>query len=257
MKHIFLFLILTYFFGAATAQSQITKGDEKSEAIIAKAVQRLGGDRYLQIKTIVGRGNYTPFKDGQGGALTSFVDYIAYPDNERTEFKTGGLKTVQVNTGETGWVYDGSSKTVKDQTPEAVAEWKFSLRTNLDNFLRGAWRGAGTAAKLEYAGRREAGIGRRNDVVRLTYADGLAVEFEFAADGTPAKALYQRKSADGTFFIEEDRFAQWIEVSGALVPFIIDHYRDGKQISRVNYQSIELNAPIDKQLFAKPSDKKK
>lgn len=233
------------------------KSNEKAESILAKAIQRLGGERYLQVKTVLGRGNFTTMKEMQASLPSAFVDYIVYPDKERTEFKSSGVRTVQTNIGETGWIADTGARTVKDQTPEQVIDFKAAIRTSLDNLLRGGWR-AEKDARLDYVGRREASLGRRNEVVRLTYADGLAIEFEFAAsDGTPAKSSYKRKNADGTETKEEDRFAQFVDVGGVLAPYIIDHYRDGKQTSRVNYELIEFNTVVPETLFVKPTDIKK
>ena len=54
--------------------------DDKAEKIIQKAVQAMGGDRYLNVKTVIGRGFFTNFKDGASGIPLRFVDYIVYPD---------------------------------------------------------------------------------------------------------------------------------------------------------------------------------
>ncbi len=110
---------------------------------------------------------------------------------------------------------------------------------------------------MSYIGRREAGLARRNEVVRLVYADGLAVEFEFSAkDGLPAKVIYTRKDSEGKEATEEDRFAQYISTNGILAPFIIDHYRAVLQTSRINYKSLEFNAAIVDALFSKPANLK-
>lgn len=231
--------------------------DEKAEAIIQKAIKRLGGERYLAVKTVVGRGNFTQKKETETGLPSAFVDYIVYPNKERTEFKSGGARTIQTNVGETGWIADNATRTIKDQTPEQIADFKRGIRASLDYFLRGEWR-KDQNAKLEYAGRREAGLGKRNDVLRLTYADGFAVEYEFAqSDATPAKSLYKRKGSDDEEILEEDRYAQFIESNGISAPLIVDHYRNGKQSSRINFESIEYNTPIAETLFAKPADVKK
>lgn len=233
------------------------KFDEKAEAVIQRAIQRLGGERYLSVKTVVGRGNFTLVKDDISGLPSAFVDYIVFPDKERTEFKIAGGKMIQTNIGDTGWIADSASRSIKDQTPEQVADFKRGIRTSLDYFLRGEWRKE-KDVKLEYVGRREASLGKRNEVVRLTYADGTAIEYEFAAqDGTPAKMSYKRKNAEGAEVKEEDRFAQFVEVNGVFAPYIIDHYRDGKQSSRINYESIQYNTPVPETLFAKPTDVKK
>ena len=98
----------------------------------------------------------------------------------------------------------------------------------MDNILRGHWRREG--AELKYAGRRQAGIGRSNDAVKLIYEDGFAVEFEFADDGTPMKSYYTRKNAEGENIREEDIYAQFVDVQGIKTPFIIDHWTGGIQI---------------------------
>ncbi|MEP6925956.1 MAG: energy transducer TonB, partial [Pyrinomonadaceae bacterium] len=237
--------------------TKIYQSDEKAEAVIQKAIQRLGGERYLAVKTATGRGNFTAMKENEASLPSTFSDYIVYPDKERTEFKTGGVKTIQTNVGDGGWFADTGARVLKDQTPEQVADFKFSIRTGLDSFLRGNWRNE-KDAKLEYVGRREASLGKRNEVVKLTYADGLAIEFEFAAqDGTPAKVSYNRPNVGAEESKEEDRFAQFVEVGGVFVPYIIDHYRNGKQTSRVNYESIRFNDPVPDALFIKPKDIKK
>lgn len=231
-----------------------TLGDEKAEAIIARAVQQLGGDKYLQVRSQVGRGKFSVIRDGAIASFQSFVDAIVFPDRERTEFKSGGARTVQVNTGDTGWIFDGEQELIKIQSPVQVENFKRGLRTSLDNLLRGYWKGD---AELSYVGRRPSTLGKRNDVVRLTYKDGLTVEFEFAVDdGIPQKAIYKTKEGDSEPVTEEDHYAQFIEVSGIKTPFIIDRFTAGKQASRINYDSIEFNKTIPDSAFARPSNPK-
>ena len=227
----------------------------QAEQILQRAVEALGGPSYSRVSTVISRGQFTPFKDGVSGIPTSFIDYITYPDRERTEFRGGGLRAIQVNTGDTGWIFDGAARAIKDMSPEQVKDFRFAIRTSVENILRGAWRKEG--ARLSYLGRREAGLARRNETVRLTYPDGMSVEFEFGAkDGLPAKAIYQRKDAEGQDATEEDRMAQYISVGGILAPFVVDHFRAGVQTSRINYESIQFNVPIAEALFTRPANVK-
>lgn len=237
----------------AVAQDAAT--DAKAEQIVQRAIEALGGSKYLSVMTVTGKGYFTPYKDGVSGIPASFIDYIVYPDKERTEFRFGGGRVIQTNTGNTGWIYDGAAKTLQDMTPAQVEDFKFAMRTNVDYLLRGTWRKDG--AKLSYAGRREAGLAKRNETVRLVYPDGLSVEFEFGAkDGLPAKALYKRTNKEGEEVNEEDRFAQPITIDGVTAPFVIDHFRAGAQTSRINYQSVEFNRPLADALFARPANAK-
>ncbi len=233
---------------------------EKAEAIIKRGVEAVGGSAYLNVKSVIGRGFYTAYQEGLSQLPTRFLDYLVYPDKERTEFTTAGVRVVQTNSGAAGWVYDGATKSLHDQKPAQLEDFKRSMRTGTDNLLRGWWRSEG--ATLSYIGRREAGLARRNETVRLTYPDGFWIEYEFGAkDGLPAKVIYKRNrklaDSDETEEItEEDRLARLISIDGVTAAFVVDHFINGKQTSRINYESIEYNRPLDDSLFTKPESAK-
>ncbi|MEQ1606901.1 MAG: energy transducer TonB [Pyrinomonadaceae bacterium] len=226
----------------------------KAAAIIAKAIQNLGGDRYLQVRTQVGKGKFSVLRESTVASFQAFFDVIVFPDKERTEFKGSGSRTVQVNTGSTGWIFDGDQELIKVQNAGQIDNFKQGIRTSLDNLLRGGWK---AEAELAYIGKRPATLGKRNDVVRLTYKDGFAVEFEFATDdGIPQKAVYKRTNDEGEEIKEEDRYAQFIDVNGIKAPFIIDRFTNGKATSRINFETIEFNKTIPDSIFVKPATPK-
>jgi hypothetical protein len=243
---------------AAQAEKPNTTPDAKAEQIIQRGLQSVGGSAYLNIKTLIGRGYFTDFKDGVSGIPSKFVDYILYPDKERTEFIGGGARIIQTNDRDQGWLFDGAAKTLKDQNAEQVADFRLAMRTSFENLLHGWWRQQG--ATLSYVGRREAGLAKRNETVRITYPDGFWIEYEFAAsDGLPAKVLYERKhkrteSGEIESVSEEDRLFKPINMDGVTVPYIVDHFRNGVQTSRINYDTVEINKPVADALFAKPAN---
>jgi len=100
--------------------------DQKAEQIVNRAIEVLGGTSYLNVRTVIGRGFYTPFHEGASQIPVRFVDYIVYPDKERTEFGSG-VRTIQVNFGDQGWLFDGAAKTLNDQKPEQIADFKFQM----------------------------------------------------------------------------------------------------------------------------------
>ncbi|MCA1606225.1 MAG: hypothetical protein LC775_12315, partial [Acidobacteria bacterium] len=107
---------------------------------------------------------------------------------------------------------------------------------------------------------REAGLARRNETVRLTYPNGFWIEYEFAAkEGLPAKIIYKttKKKPDSDELeevIEEDRLAKPITMYGITAPWVIDHFTNGTQTSRISYESIEYNRPLADLLFKKPDN---
>lgn len=225
-----------------------------------RAVAALGGEKYLNIQTVFGKGFYTTFRDGISQLPAKFLDYISYPDRERTEFTGSGIRTIQTNVGDTGWMFDGAVKKISDQSPAQVEDFKRAMKTSTEYLLRGWWKKEG--GKIAYVGRREAGLAKRNETIRLTYPDGFWIEYEFAAgDGMPAKIIYKRTrkdpdSGDEVETTEEDRLMQFVEINGIKAAWIIDHYVNGKQTSRINYESVQYNQAFAESLFAKPDNVK-
>jgi hypothetical protein len=251
MKIALHLVIILVFYSPLLAQEAAA---DQADAVVQKAVQLLGGDKYLNVRSQVGRGNFSIIKDNVNVSVQTFVDVIVFPDKERTEFKGAGVKSVQTNTGKTGWVFDGDQELIKVQTEKQVANFHRGLRTSLDNLLRGYWKGD---AQLSYIGRRQGTIGKRNDAVKLTYKDGFTVEFEFTADeGMPVKAIYKTVVSEEGTITEEDRYAQFVDTQGITAPYIIDRFTNGKHSSRINFLTIEYNKPIPDSIFAKPADPK-
>src|SRR5256886_13630096 len=217
-------IAVAFSLGQVSAQTEPKKTtpDDKAQQIVQKAIQVVGGDRYLSVKTVIGHGFFTEYKDGISGIPLKFVDYIVYPDKERTEFIGGGQRLIQTNDRDHGWIFDAAARTLKDQNPTQLEDFRLAMRTSVENLLRGWWRAQG--AKLSYVGRRESGLARRNETVKLTYPDGFWIEYEFGAkDGIPAKVIYKhsRKKADSDEteeITEEDRLAQPITIDGVTAP---------------------------------------
>jgi len=242
----------------SNGSAKATSPDDKAESVIRRSIEAVGGSNYLQVKTTVGRGFFTTYKEGISQLPARFVDYIVFPDKERTEFTGGGIRVVQANLGEKGWLYDGATKSLQDMKSAQIEDFKRAVRTSVDNLLRGWWRKEGAA--LSYVGRREAGLAKRNETVRLTYPDGFWIEYELGAkDGMPAKVIYKRNrtkpDSDETEEItEEDRLAKFIIVDGITAAFVVDHFINGVQTSRINYESIEYNRPLADSFFTKPDN---
>jgi hypothetical protein len=254
-----LVLILSLFFAQTPAPASASV-DEKAQQIIDRAIEALGGQKYLRVQSVIGKGFYTTYRDGVTQIPARFLDYIYYPDSERTEFTSDGIRTIQTNVGDTGWLFDGAVKKISDQSPAQVEDFKRSMKTSLEYVLRGNWKKDG--GTVTYVGRREAGVGKRNEAIRLTDPNGFWVEYEFGArDGLPAKIIYKRMrkdpdSGDMVETTEEDQLLKFIQVDGVTAPWVVDHFVNGKQTSRINYESVQYNQSFPNNLFAKPADVK-
>lgn len=234
------------------AQEDDENDPEKAKAAILAAIKARGGDAYLNIRTIESHGTHTPFLKGVSGDPSSFVDYISYPDRERTEFGKGDRKYIQTNSSDSGWIYDGAQKIIRDQTEEQIKDFQQSIRHDLDNLLRVRWKEPG--AKLVYIGRREAWKNTFSEAVQIDFTDSSSVILHFDPR-TRLPLMSEYKSVrGGSTFNNQVRFFRWVDFNGIMFPTFQDFYRDGQQSGRASFDQVSFNIELPEKLFAKPTN---
>ena len=239
---------------SALAAMGATQDDEndpvKAAILIREAIRVRGGETYLKITTSISRGQFTPFEKGVSDAPTPVIDYIVYPDRERTEFGKGDSKYVQTNSGATGWVYEAKQKMIRDQTEDQIKGVQQGMRFDLDNLLKRGWLESG--AKLVYVGRREVWRNTFSEAVRIDFADGAQATLHFDPRAKLPLMTEYKTITEGKTSNEQSRYYRWVEFNGVQFPTIIDFYREGQQTARVSVDSVEYNAEVPEKLFAKP-----
>ena len=236
------------------AQEQDENDPAKAAALVRESVKARGGEAYLKIRTVVSRGQYTQFDKEGPGNPTGFVDYIAYPDRERTEFGKGDNKFIQSNSEGANWVYDAKQKMIRDQKDEQVKQHQQEARYDLDALLRVSTDQAGV--KLVYLGRKEPWRSTFSEAVRVEFIDGGSATIHFnPRTKLPLSTEYKLVTEDGVIN-NESRYYRWVDFNGVQFPTIIDFYREGKQSARVSFDSINSNENIPDKLFAKPASVK-
>jgi len=232
------------------------KNVQRGAELIKQAVQARGGERFLNFTNIVSTGMYTPFQKGLSQNPIQFVDWIIYPDKERTDFGKGKKKNrkIQVNVGKTGWVYDGDAETLKDQTDKQIEEHLEGLDFDIERLLRAAAKGAGV--EVGFAGREETRPGERADSIAIRFKSDRTAYLLLDSQTHLPMSLSYEKTEDGGLVKEEIRFNQYVDYDGVKFPNIVDFFRDNVQTVRVNLESIKLNTQISEELFAKPASAK-
>lgn len=252
MKAALLIGLLSVGIWASAQEPDRKEGPARALALIREAIAVRGGDRYLNARSIVSRGEYTPFVKGVSGLPQPFIDYIVYPDRERTEFGKGDRKFIQTNVGSSGWIYDAEQKRIRDQTDEQIRRWQQGVRYDLDNLLRRGWQEEG--AKVVYLGRREAWRNTFSEAVRIEFADEASVTLHFDSRAKlPMMTEFKMIGEEGATN-EQVRYFQWIELDGIRFPKIQDAYREGVQSARIYYETVSFNVAVEEKLFPKPSN---
>lgn len=254
--------ILTICFLASLAYAQKADPDdpanvEKGRKLLQQAVEARGGLVFLGFKSMESEGQWTMFDKGLSTNPVPFLDQIVMPDKERTEFGKGKRKKdkkINVNSGETGWVYDGQVETLKDQNAAQIADFKDARQVDLDLLLRGASNGK--AYEVKFYGKEETRPGERGDVLKITLPTGRECYLLLDPNNKlPVRLTYEKNEEQGPARYEY-RYNQWVVYDNVKFPNIIDLYKDKIQISRVNLQSVKLNVSLPDSLFVKPESAK-
>lgn len=237
-----------------SAQEQEDNDSAKAAALIREAIAARGGAAYLNIHTVVSRGQYTAYEKGVSGDPVSFVDYVAYPGQERTEFSKGDTKSIQANSKGSGWVYDARQKMIRDQKEDQIKRFEEGARYDLDNLLRNVAKSTGEpSAKLIYLGRREPWRNTFSEAMRVDFTDLSPATLHFdPRSKLPIMIEYKTVGEEGTIN-NEVRYFRWIDFNGVQFPTIQDSYQNGKQSSRVSFDTFVMNSSLPEKLFAKPA----
>jgi hypothetical protein len=254
----YIFITLVFLFSITVFAQKADPDDpanvEKGKKLLQQTIEARGGAAFLDFKTMESTGQWTPFEQGISTVPVPFVDIIVYPDKERTEFGKGKKKNrkINVNVGSTGWVYDGEGETLKDQNEKQVKDFQESRESDIDMVLRAAAQDKN--AIVRFYGREETQPGERADVLMIKLKQTFYILLD-PATKLPRTMTYEKAEEKGTARYEY-RFNQFVPYDGVKFPNIVDLYRDGIQISRVNYQTIKLNGMIPETLFVKPANAK-
>lgn len=251
LKSAFFLLLIISCSSIFASQDQDENDPAKAAALIREAIKARGGDAYMNVRSLIGKGQYTVFEKGASGIPQSFTDYIVYPDRERTEFGKGDTKFIQTNSSIANWVYDAPQKMIRDQTDDQVKDFQQGIRRDIDNVLRKGWQETG--AKLVYIGRREAWKNTFSEAVRIDFQDGSSVTLHLEMRSHLPLMSEFTTVVEGKTVENQVRFFRWVDFGGIQFPMLQDFYRGGQQSGRVAYEEVTFNPQIPDKLFNKPA----
>lgn len=132
-----LLAISTFAAQGTTQKSEATpppsRIDPKCQELIDKAIAALGGQAFLNFKSLSSKGRIFSISEGETAGFAPFESAVLYPDKRR--FSYGSKKPVTlVNNGDRAWQLDRYGMT--RQNPEQVRRWRISSRYGLESLLR-------------------------------------------------------------------------------------------------------------------------
>jgi hypothetical protein len=118
--------------GASQANVQISPD---AQALLDRAIQALGGQRFLNFNTLTTQGRAFSISDGIAAGFIVYDSSFEFPDKRRLSYGLGKTKPVTlINNGSQGWEIDRYG--IIDQTDKQIRVWKLANRYSLENLLR-------------------------------------------------------------------------------------------------------------------------
>ncbi len=218
----------------------------KAKALIDSAIQALGGDAYLNIKSITQEGRTYSFHLGNPNSVgVVFYRTYEYPDKERIEL-TKKRDIAQVFTGIEGYeiTYKGATPIPEKDLSSYIRRRQYSL----DWVLRKWIHQPGIA--LFYEGQTVANQ-KAAEQVSIIDSHNQSVTLYFDIDThLPVKKTFSwRDPTDSQRNVEDEVWDNYKPVGGVMTPFTTARYYNGDMSNQRFLNSVTYNQPVDESKF--------
>jgi len=222
---------------------------QTADEIVAKYIQALGGMNKIQaIKTLKRSGKYI----GNGGFEAVVAQENQRPNLVREEFMFQNLTGVNAYDGRTGWKIE-PWQGKKD--PEALGEEEMKSileDADFDGPLVD-WKKKGN--KLEYLGHDDV-EGTDTYKLKVTTAHGTVFTYYIDSEYYVPIKIETKRTIRGADREYETVIGDYKKVGGVYVPFSFESsVKGGTNASKLVYDKIEANVPINDVRFHKPAPK--
>jgi hypothetical protein len=258
-KHLTPALSFLLLLGFSTAPLWASGEDTEKDAaqqVVEAAIEALGGEPYLNVKSSHSNGRHFVFRQGRK-AWVRYWDWTQFdPVKWRFQQGEGRRQLVQIYNLEqgVGWALEGRS-TIKDLPEEDVRRFRKIVNEDVNVLLRSRIHEEGMM--LFYYGPDDiAGSGNWEAVEFLDPTNLSVVVFFDRKTRLPAKVETHSTDAMGIRRKQEIEFSNWHRIEGVMTPLRFDFYVDGEISSQRFLESISYNVAIPETHFQRPQPQK-
>jgi outer membrane lipoprotein-sorting protein len=221
-------------------------GGAQSQArlLVDQMIQALGGAPFLEVQEIHTAGRFFSFSKGELSGGDLFVDYIKFPDMERTEFGREKNKTVTINKGPVGWLINTREKEVEPQPASQADDFLIGFKTSFDYVLRFVLNHPQTTIQA---------VG--NEIIDFKRADVLEIRdpgknlIRFYIDrATRLPVKMQVRRADDRE-LREDLLGNWHRFQGVMTPMFVSRSTGGQKTMEIRLETAAYNSGLSDSLF--------
>ncbi len=209
----------------------------QAQELLNKCIQALGGQAFLNFKTMTTRGRAFAIREGATAGLAPYTSWVEYPDKRRFSYGKG-QPVILINDGDHAWELDRYGLT--SQLPEQARRWKVTNRFSLENLLRIGIHDPGVLIQM-------GGVDFVNNVptqgIDITEAGGTSIRLDLHRQTSlPIRISYRvqnQKTRDWEEY--EDVYADYRNFQGIQTPMHITRYLDGERVAETFRSSAQYN----------------
>jgi hypothetical protein len=227
---------------SAPAASRI---NPKAQGILDQAVRALGGEAFLNAKSIRTQGRVFSISEGSTSGFAQYESTVQYPGKRR--FSYGKDKPVTlINDGERGWQLDRYG--MVRQPPEQVRLWNLTYRYGYESLLRTVIREPGLL--IQYSGTEFTGPVSTH-VISITDSQQVQVRINLdQKTSLPARVSYRLfNSKTGEWEEFSEIYADFREFQGIKTPMQVTRFLDGERTGENFRKVVEYNVEIPANYF--------
>jgi hypothetical protein len=206
-------------------------------------IAALGGEAFLKVRDIHNKGLYYSFYRGELDTGDIFVDYIRFPDAERTELGAARNKTVTINSSGVGWMMERGE--VWEQSIEQLSDFAASFQTSYEYVTRFVINDPDVS--LVDLGAETVDFKRANVV---EFRDAAKNRIRYYVDRDTHLPLKMQVRLAGDTLVRDETYANWRRFAGVHTPLVVTRHRDGVKVMEIRLESVSYNVGLADSLFA-------
>jgi len=222
--------------------STLTAQELNLDQILENHYKAVGFDKLQDVKTIIIFGTITT------NVVMPIKYYKVRPNKFRMERDVADITGLSVFDGQNGWTTSPWTGNPAPQIAAGATLTDLQLQADFDGILYG-WKAKGHKAEL-------LGVEKIGDInvynIKLIREDGGVEHHLIDCKNFLLKRKLSYRVVGGKEVEVENNFSDYRSVDGIMFPFVSETLIGGQPYSEIQYDSIELNQPIDEAIFVMP-----
>ena len=219
--------------------------DPQARQMLNRAIQAMGGQAFLNAKSLTSKGRVFFFQDGATAGLEPYQSWVLYPDKRR--FSYGKTKpVVQIFNGDKAWELDRMG--LMSLSDREVQNWILSNRYSLENLLRLRINEPGVLIQM---GKVDFVDNVPLQGIEITAAGGTSVRLDLHRQTfVPSRITYRVRNVKEDAWDEySDAYSDFKNIDGIQTPMHITRYLNGDRIGETFRNSAQYNEEYPSNYF--------